>query len=109
MKELCLQIRELRKVSGLSQTMFAEKFEIPTSTLKDWEHDRRTPPGYVVGMIRKILSSEHENKIKPTKNIALNKARYTKNNDEFYTTYETIQSELCGLASFSFFFYESRL
>ena len=88
------QIRELRKVSGLSQTMFAEKFEIPTSTLQDWEHNRRTPPTYVVSMIDKILSLEIEDKKRNTGNSILNKAKSAKDNDEFYTTYETIAKEM---------------
>lgn len=87
------QIRELRRVSGLSQTTFAEKFEIPTRTLQDWEHNRRTPPIYVVGMIGRILSTEKC--VKHTVgNTVLNKSKYTKANDEFYTTYETIAGEI---------------
>ena len=93
METLNEQIRELRKVSGLSQTSFAQKFEIPTSTLQDWEHNRRTPPIYVVGMIDKILSTENNNKIFSGNSI-LNKAKSAKDNDEFYTTYETVEKEL---------------
>ena len=89
METLNSQIRELRKASGLSQTVFAEKFEIPTSTLQDWEHNRRTPPIYVVGMIDKILSTE-----KSSGNSILNRAKSANNNDEFYTTYETIENEM---------------
>ena len=94
METLNAQIRQLRKVSGLSQTMFAEKFEIPTSTLQDWEHNRRTPPIYVVGMINTILSSEINYKNHTLGNSILNKAKSAKDNDEFYTTYETIAKEM---------------
>ena len=98
MQTLNAQIRELRKVSGLSQTTFAEKFEIPTSTLQDWEHNRRTPPIYVVGMIDKILSSEKRNRQVRNRQVSgnsiLNKAKSAKDNDEFYTTYEAIATEI---------------
>lgn len=94
MDTLNAQIRELRKVSGLSQTTFAEKFEIPTSTLQDWEHNRRTPPMYVVGMIDKLLASEKTAKQQVSGNSILNKAKSAKDNDEFYTTYETIENEV---------------
>ena len=94
MNTLNAQIRELRKVSGLSQNIFAEKFEIPTSTLQDWEHDRRTPPVYVVGMIDKILSNERIIGRLSAGNSILNKAKSAKDNDEFYTTYETIAREM---------------
>ncbi|XME01985.1 adenine-specific methyltransferase EcoRI family protein [Lachnospiraceae bacterium C1.1] len=93
METLNAQIRELRKVSGLSQALFAEKFEIPTSTLQDWEHNRRTPPIYVVGMIDKILSNEKYKK-QVSGNSILNKAKSAKDNDEFYTTYETVEKEV---------------
>ena len=99
MDTLNAQIRELRKVSGLSQNMFAEKFEIPTSTLQDWEHDRRTPPIYVVGMIDKILSSEKLLGRINGGNSILNKAKSAKDNDEFYTTYETIEKEMAHYTS----------
>lgn len=48
-------IKELRVFTGLSQSKFAKMFDIPVSTLKDWEQERRTPPGYVVNMIKTIL------------------------------------------------------
>lgn len=50
-----MSIRELRFQTGLSQGKFAAMFEIPVSTLKDWEQGRRTPPVYVVQMIKTIL------------------------------------------------------
>lgn len=50
-----LEIKELRVCTGLSQNKFANMFEIPVATLKDWEQGRRTPPGYVVNMIKTIL------------------------------------------------------
>lgn len=50
-----MSIKELRFHTGLSQSKFAAMFDIPVSTLKDWEQERRTPPAYVVNMIKKIL------------------------------------------------------
>ena len=50
-----MSIKELRFHTGLSQSKFAAMFGIPVSTLKDWEQERRTPPSYVVNMIKKIL------------------------------------------------------
>ena len=45
----------MRLQTGLSQSKFAKMFDIPLSTLKDWEQERRTPPAYVVNMMRTIL------------------------------------------------------
>ena len=50
-----MEIRNLRLQTGLSQSKFARLFDIPVSTLKDWEQERRNPPAYVVNMIRMIL------------------------------------------------------
>ena len=50
-----MKVRELRLQTGLSQSKFAKMFDIPVSTLKDWEQERRNPPAYVVNMMRTIL------------------------------------------------------
>lgn len=48
-------VRELRLQTGLSQSKFANMFDVPVATLKDWEQERRNPPAYVVNMMRTIL------------------------------------------------------
>ena len=61
MDALCERVRTLRSQSGLSQAGFAEKYNIPKSTIQDWEHDRRIPPIYVVEMMERLIESEHLN------------------------------------------------
>ncbi|MGI6270562.1 MAG: helix-turn-helix domain-containing protein [Candidatus Howiella sp.] len=53
-----MSIKELRKETGMSQSKFAEKFEIPVRTLQKWEIGERTPPSYINKMIEKILEME---------------------------------------------------
>ena len=53
-------IKELRKITGLSQTAFAKKFHIPVGTLSHWEQGVRTPPDYVVYMLSRIIYMERE-------------------------------------------------
>ena len=48
-------IKELRLQTGLSQSKFANMFDIPLATLKDWEQGRRRPPIYVINMVKSIL------------------------------------------------------
>lgn len=48
-------VRELRMQTGLSQSKFAGMFDVPVSTLKDWEQERRNPPAYVINMMQTIL------------------------------------------------------
>ena len=51
-------IKELRKITGLSQSQFAKKFHIPVGTLSHWEQGVRTPPEYVVYMMARIIYNE---------------------------------------------------
>ena len=50
-----MDIRQMREQTGLSQSKFAMMFDIPLSTLRDWEQERRKPPKYVINMIQTIL------------------------------------------------------
>jgi len=52
-------IAHLRKSYGYSQPQFSDLFGIPLKTLRSWEQNLRTPPDYVYGMMRKILSAKH--------------------------------------------------
>ncbi len=53
-------IKELRKITGLSQAEFAKKFHIPVGTLAHWEQGIRKPPEYVVYMISRIIYNERK-------------------------------------------------
>lgn len=50
-----MEVRELRLQTGLSQSKFAQLFDIPVPTLKDCEQGRRNPPAYVINMMKTIL------------------------------------------------------
>ena len=55
-----MKIKELRQLTGLSQTQFAKKFKIPANTIRNWEQEKRSPPDYVPGMIEEIIRLEAE-------------------------------------------------
>jgi len=40
-----VDVRAIRKRTGLSQSEFAARFGIPPGTLRDWEQHRKTPDG----------------------------------------------------------------
>ena len=40
-----VDVKAIRKKTGLSQTMFAKTFKLPLATLKNWEQGRRQPDG----------------------------------------------------------------
>ena len=54
-----MEIRELRRATGLSQRAFAEAYGVPIGTLRNWEQGISTPPSYVAAMLqRAVLSSD---------------------------------------------------
>lgn len=52
-----MTIVELRKMTGLSQDRFAERFEIPAGTVRNWEQGRTKPPEYVLKMLEKMIKA----------------------------------------------------
>lgn len=55
-----MNIKELRKKSGLTQKEFSKKYHIPKRTIEDWEREARTPPTYVPELIEKIMELEKD-------------------------------------------------
>ena len=57
------QVKVIRRALGLSQEEFAEKFQIPLGTLRDWEQSRKEPDAaaraYLV-VIARNPSAVHE-------------------------------------------------
>ena len=51
-------IRSLAAEAGLSLMALARRFKIPYRTVQDWAAGKRTPPDYVLRMIREILGVE---------------------------------------------------
>lgn len=50
-----MTVKELRTLTGLSQSKFAAYFEIPVATLQRWENLSRTPAPYLPKMMERIL------------------------------------------------------
>jgi len=55
--------KEFRKSTELSQSEFAEYYEIPVRTIQEWEQGRRKPPAYIPKLLKRIWDAE-----KPTRN-----------------------------------------
>lgn len=51
-------VKEIILSTGMTQTAFAKKFEIPLRTVQDWYCGRRQCPGYVIKMMENILEYE---------------------------------------------------
>lgn len=56
-----MTIKELRKQTGLSQSKFAQKFNIPVRSIQKWERESTNNPApYIPDMIEQILLLEEE-------------------------------------------------
>lgn len=51
-------VKDIRERTGLSQSAFAEKYRIPVGTLMGWEINRREPPEYVVGLLKRAVEED---------------------------------------------------
>lgn len=50
-----MNIKELRRHTGLSQSKFGELYNIPLRTIQDWENEKRNPPSYVVSLLERAI------------------------------------------------------
>lgn len=46
-----MKIKEIRKLTGLSQIQFSEKYGIPLPTIRHWEQGQRKCPQYVLDLL----------------------------------------------------------
>lgn len=59
-----MDIKKLRLKIGMSQRKFAKYFNIPKRTIENWESGQRTPPEYVVELIKYKIEGECKKVIK---------------------------------------------
>ncbi len=52
-------IKELRTKLGMTQKEFAAYMGIPLSTIRHWEIGYRTPPDYVISLIKRVIVLSH--------------------------------------------------
>ena len=50
-----MELKEMRKLLGLSQAAFGEKYNIPARTIQDWESGRRQAPVYVLELLERAV------------------------------------------------------
>ena len=56
-----MEIKELRSMTGMSQSKFAAYFGISVRTLQEWEQERKKPPVYLADLLKRILDLEYFN------------------------------------------------
>ena len=55
-----MNIREIRKTTGLTQKEFADLFNIPIGTVRRWEYGESTPAPYLIRLIAERLPVENK-------------------------------------------------
>jgi len=75
-----MKIREIRNLTGLSQSKFAEKYSIPLSTLQHWERDYTQPPKYFLELLKNTIGLETQGVM-----------NFTGKNGELYIYYSDTQ------------------
>lgn len=55
-----MTIKEIRALTGLSQSKFAEKYDLPVKTLQNWEIGRREPPAYLLKLLERVVKEDYE-------------------------------------------------
>lgn len=52
------KIKEIREMTGLSQSKFAKEYGIPVRTLQNWEIDKAKPPAYLVTLLERVVKTD---------------------------------------------------
>lgn len=50
-----MTIKEMRKLLGLSQQKFGEKYNIPRRTIQNWENGVNVPPSYLLSLLERCV------------------------------------------------------
>lgn len=53
-----MNIKELRKLSGMTQQAFGDYFNIPLRSIQNWEGGQRQCPEYLLDLMRYKLEKE---------------------------------------------------
>lgn len=55
-----MEVKEMRKLLGLSQAAFGKKYNIPVRTIEQWESGRRKAPIYVLELLERVVTEDSE-------------------------------------------------
>lgn len=54
-----MTIKEMRELLGLTQSQFAEKYEIPKRSIENWEGGQRKCPEYVLKLLERVVKLDY--------------------------------------------------
>ena len=53
-----MDIKTIRRATGLTQAAFAARYGIPRRTVENWEAGVNVPPKYVVNLLAQVVAAE---------------------------------------------------
>ena len=91
-----MTVKELREQSRMTQAEFSKYLNIPIRTIQEWEQGRRTPPVYVVELIKykiekerlgmlRLVEKDHGKEKVLMEGYLDDIVQYLKDNDKIYT------------------------
>ena len=58
-----MELKEMRKLLGLSQSAFGKRYNIPVRTIQDWESGRRKASIYVLELLERVVVEDSKAEI----------------------------------------------
>jgi putative transcriptional regulator len=58
-----MNVREIRKLSGLNVRQFTERYKIPYTTFHDWDTGKSNPPVYVLELLERAVREDWRKEI----------------------------------------------
>lgn len=55
-----MELKEMRKLLGLSQSAFGKRYNIPVRTIQEWESGRRKSPIYVLELLERAVVEDEK-------------------------------------------------
>ena len=55
-----MELKEMRKLLGLSQASFGDRYNIPVRTIQDWESGRRKAHIYVLELLDRVVIEDSD-------------------------------------------------
>ncbi len=59
---ISVNVREMRKALGITQSEFAVRYNIPFRTIQNWETEQRKPPEYILDLLEKRIKEDAVNR-----------------------------------------------
>lgn len=59
---ISMELIDIRKMSGLNRSKFAERYGIPYRTLQDWELGHNKVPEYIKNLLERVVRYEFKEK-----------------------------------------------